>query len=45
MSRKKTLKEMEDQRDSTYESWLDSWQAEMQAAVEDHDGILETSID
>ena len=39
------LKEMEDQRDSTYESWLDSWQAEMQAAADIYAETLESVVD
>lgn len=39
------LKEMEDQRDSTYESWLDSWQAEMQAVADIYAETLESVVD
>ena len=39
------LKDMEDQRDSTYESWLDSWEAEMQAAADIYAETLESIVE
>ena len=38
------LKEMEDKRDSTYESWLESWEAECQAAADIYTETLEQIV-